>query len=83
MAYIGVDLHSDKFTADFRDKTNNDTLKSYYIDRNEIDNFRKGLNKDDYIFIEASTPTFAFIDLLKDTVKKAIVIDPFKFSKYI
>jgi transposase len=79
MAYIGVDLHSDKFTADFRDKSNKDTLKSYYIEENEINTFKKGLNKHDYIFIEASTPTFAFIDLLKDTVKNTIVIDPFKF----
>jgi transposase len=79
MAYIGVDLHSDKFTAAFRDKMNKDTLKSYYLDKYEIDNFKKSLKKDDYIFIEASTPTFAFTDLLKDTVKKTIVIDPFKF----
>jgi len=80
MAYIGVDLHSDKFTAAFRNKRNEDTLKSYYIDENEIDNFKKSLKKDDYIFIEASTPTFAFTDLLKDKVKKTIVIDPFKFK---
>jgi len=79
MAYIGVDLHSDKFTAAFRDKMNKDTLKSYYIDENEIDNFKRSLKKDDYIFLEASTPTFAFTDLLQDTVKKTIVIDPFKF----
>jgi transposase len=80
MAYIGVDLHSDKFTVAFRDKNNEDTLKSYCIDANEINNFKKSLKKDDYIFIEASTPTFAFTDLLKDTVKKTIVIDPFKFK---
>lgn len=79
MAYIGVDLHSDKFTAAFRDKMNKDILKSYYIDENEIDNFKKSLKKNDYIFLEASTPTFAFTDLLKDKVKKTIVIDPFKF----
>jgi len=79
MAYIGVDLHSDKFTVAFRDKMNKDTLKSYYIDKNEIDNFKKGLKKNDYIFLEASTPTFAFTDLLEDAVKKTIVIDPFKF----
>jgi transposase len=80
MAYIGIDLHSDKFTAAFRNKRNEDTLKSYYIDKNEIDNFKRSLKKDDYIFIEASTPTFAFTDLLKDMVKRTIVIDPFKFK---
>jgi transposase len=80
MSYIGVDLHSDKFTVAFRNKRNEDTLKSYYIDKNEIDNFKRSLKKDDYIFIEASTPTFAFTDLLKDMVKRTIVIDPFKFK---
>lgn len=78
MAYIGVDLHSDKFTAAFRDKTNKDTLKSYYM--SEYENFKRKLKKDDYVFLEASTPTFAFTDLLKDKVKKTIVIDPFKFK---
>jgi transposase len=78
MVYIGVDLHSDKFTAAFRDKTNKDTLKSYYM--SEYENFKRKLKKDDYVFLEASTPTFAFTDLLKDKVKKTIVIDPFKFK---
>jgi len=79
MAYIGVDLHSDKFTADFREKTNKDSLISYYINEYDIDRFKNQLKKDDYIFLEASTPTFAFADLIKDRVKKTIVIDPFKF----
>jgi transposase len=78
MAYIGVDLHSDKFTAAFRDKTNKDTLQSYYM--SEYEHFKRKLKKDDYVFLEASTPTFAFTDLLKDKVKKTIVIDPFKFK---
>lgn len=77
MAYIGIDLHSDKFTVAFRDKTNKDTLRSYYL--SEYENFKRELKRDDYVFLEASTPTFAFTDLLKDTVKKTIVIDPFKF----
>lgn len=79
MAYIGVDLHSDKFTAAFREKTNKDTLKSYYINKCEIDKFKSNLKKDDYIFLEASTPSFAFTDLIKDMVKKTIVVDPLQF----
>jgi transposase len=79
MAYIGVDLHSDKFTVAFRDKGNKDTLKSYYLDKGEIDKLKRDLKKDDYVFLEASTPTFACTDLSKDTVKKTIVIDPFLF----
>jgi len=79
MAYIEVDLHSDKFTAAFRNKRSEDTLKSYYLNNSEIENFKRNLKKDDYIFLEASTPTFAFTDLLKGMVKKTIVIDPLKF----
>ena len=79
MAYIGVDLHSDKFTAAFRKKINKDTLKSYYLNNIEINNFKRDLKKDDYVFLEASTPSFAFTDLIKDTVRKAMVVDPFQF----
>jgi len=79
MAYIGVDLHSDKFTVSFKDETDNNVLKSYYLNNGGIENFKKELKKEDYVFLEASTPTFAFTDMIKSAVKNTVVIDPFQF----
>lgn len=80
MAYIGIDLHTDKFTVNFKDGDKRDNLESYYLYDNEIRKFIKDLSKDDYVFIEASTPTFAFSDRIKNKVKEVIVVDPFQFK---
>jgi transposase len=78
MAYIGVDLHTDKFTAMFKDRR--ESLETYYLDPDGIRKFKNDLNEDDYIILEASTPTFSFTDIIEDKVKKAIVVDPFQFK---
>lgn len=80
MAYIGVDLHTDKFTAMFKDNKKRENLETYHINPNGIRKFKSELNENDYIFLEASTPTFSFTDLIEDKVKKAIVVDPFQFK---
>jgi transposase len=80
MAYIGVDLHKDRFTAKFKTNINKDNLESYYLNPDGIRKFKGNLKKDDYVFLEASTPTFAFSDLIKRCVKETIVVDPFQFK---
>lgn len=79
MAYIGVDLHTNRLTAHFKDRTGKGKTASYPIDDKGLDRFAEGLEKDDYVFVEASTTTFAFSDVIKDRVKKVTVIDPFQF----
>ena len=80
MVSVGVDLHSNKFTAAFNYGDDNIKLKSYYINDAEIDRFKSELNKGDYVIIEASTNTFAFSDLIEDRVEEVIIVDPFKFK---
>lgn len=79
MAYIGVDLHTNRLTAHFKNSENKAKSASYYIDDKDMNRFIEVLKKDDHVFIEASTNTFAFSDVIKDRVKKVTVIDPFQF----
>ncbi len=39
------------------------------------------LQKDDVLFLEASTSTFEFCDRIKGKVKEVIVVDPFQFKR--
>jgi transposase len=41
------------------------------------------LDTKDCVFVEASTPAFAFCDLLKDRVRQVTVIDPFQFRSIL
>jgi len=76
MGYIGIDLHTNRFTVDFK-TGEKERIVTYHL--TEIEKFIKSLNKDDYVFAEASVNTFAFMDRIKDYVKDVIVIDPFQF----
>jgi transposase len=76
MNYIGVDLHKNRFTVAYR---SNKEVKVVTYHLREMDKFISTLQKDDYVFIEATANTFAFCDRIKDYVKEVIVIDPFQF----
>jgi transposase len=76
MGYIGIDLHTNRFTVDFKTRAK-ERIVTYHL--TEIEKFIKSLSKDDYVFAEASVNTFAFMDRIKDYVKDVIVIDPFQF----
>lgn len=79
MAYIGVDLHTNRLTAYFKNGEGKGKSASYDIAEKSMNRFIEALKKDDYVFIEASTNTFTFSDVIKDRVKKVMVIDPFQF----
>jgi len=80
MVTIGIDLHSNRFTAAFNYGKDNIRLKSYYLTDTDIEKFKSELHKDDYVIIEASTNTFAFSDLIEDCVEEVIIVDPSKFK---
>ena len=79
MAYIGIDLHSNKFTSNFIEEGCLDYRESYYLDKHDMNNFTKRLSKNDCVAIEASTNTFSFYDLIKDKVKQTIIVNPLDF----
>ncbi len=80
MAYIGIDLHSNRFTCTFlKDKEKKETV-SYYLEEKDLKLFFSELKTNDFIALEASTNTFAFYDLIQDKVKQVFVVNPLEFS---
>lgn len=81
MSYIGVDLHSSKVTAHFIKEDGKEKTLSWYMKGDETEKVvEREFGKEDVVFVEASTGTFSFCDILKDKVKEVIVVDPFQFK---
>lgn len=60
MSYVGIDIHSNKFTAYFKEDGGRNRVKTYYINKENLKNFvDKDISENDYVFIEAYTNTFA------------------------
>ena len=76
MAYIGIDLHTNRFTCNFLQQDNSMITYTFNISENGLKNFFLKISKEDYVVIEASTNTFAFYDLIKEKVKEIFIVDP-------
>jgi transposase len=78
MSYIGIDLHTNSFTACRRTLQGKETLNDYAI--TSIQAFRKTLRKDDCLAVEATGNTAWFIEQITDRVKKVVVVNPYQFE---
>lgn len=76
MNYIGIDLHSNRFTCCFLSDDNKHSLSTYSLDEICLKIFLSKLTKEDFIILEASSGSFSFYDLVKDKVKKALIANP-------
>lgn len=83
MAYVGVDLHTNRFTAYFKGEAESSKTISYPITAGGFEHFVAKLEKTDHVFVEASGNTFAFSDVIKERVRKVTVIDPFRFRTVV
>jgi transposase len=76
MKFIGIDLHSDKFTVgiwDTKSETEKIILHTFYITTESLNRFYKLLDKNTYVVVEASTNAFWFHDKIADKVKECFV----------
>lgn len=76
MKFIGIDLHSDKFTVgiwDTKSETEKIILMTFYITIESLARFYKLLDKNTYVVVEASTNAFWFYDKIADKVKECFV----------
>lgn len=80
MNYIGIDLHSNRFTCCFLSQDKQDYLATYSLNETGLKHFLSKLSKDDYVLLEASSGSFSFYDLVKDKVKEVLVANPLQLS---
>jgi len=84
--FIGIDLHTDRFTCCYRDENSSVTnpkdrvIKTFELDDRGLAAFYQTLTKETYVLIEATITTFAFARLFRDQVKEIIVANTYELK---
>jgi transposase len=87
MQFIGIDLHTNRFTCCYRDEhASADTKKGQRIETFPLNTFGlaqfyKTLTPDTYVLVEATTPTFAFVRLIQPLVQEVIIANTYELKQ--
>ena len=87
MQFIGVDLHTNKFTCCYRDDGSGQEKKgkkettTFNLSGYGIAQFRQTLTPETYVLVEATITTFAFVRLIQPYVKQAIVANTYELKQ--
>jgi transposase len=82
MQFIGVDLHTNRFTCCYRDaeKGKKETA-TFELSDFGMAQFYQTLNPQTYVLVEATIPTFCFVRLIKPYVKEVIVANTYELKQ--
>ena len=76
MNFIGIDLHTNRFTCCYRDKQSSvenpaigRVIKTFDLNGQGLAAFFQTLTKDTYVLVEATITTFSFVRLFKERGK--------------
>ena len=87
MQFIGIDLHTNKFTCSFRDENTPPDAKkgqrTETFDLNDygVSKFIETLEIDSYVLLEATITTFAFVRLIKPFVKEVFIANTYELKQ--
>ena len=87
MQFIGIDLHTNKFTCCYRDESSpadgkgGKRTETFGLHGIGLAEFCQTLSPDAYVLIEATITTFAFARLIKPYVKEAIVANTYELKQ--
>ena len=87
MQFIGIDLHTNKFTCSYRDATTPADAKkgkrteTFNLSDSGLWAFYQTLTPETYVLVEATTTTFAFVRLIEPMVKEVIVANTYELKQ--
>jgi transposase len=86
MNFIGIDLHTNRFTCCYRDERLSDrpgdrVTKTFELDESGLAAFYATLTADTYVLVEATITTFSFVRLFKDKVKEVIIGNTYQLKQ--
>jgi transposase len=80
MKFIGIDLHTNCFTACSLDYDGKKSIVTFKLDSDGIEQFLKIVDLESYILVEATINSFCFVNLIKSNVKEVIVANTFELK---
>ena len=88
MNFIGIDLHTNRFTCCYRDERSpadkpaqGRITKTFALDTEGLAAFYLTLTGDTYVLVEATITTFSFIRLFKEKVKEVIIANTYELKQ--
>jgi hypothetical protein len=77
MRFIGIDLHTNRFTCCYRDESAaGKEIVSFTLDAAGIARFLWTVKEDPYVPVEATITTFAFVPPVRERVKTVVAAAP-------
>jgi len=88
MNFIGIDLHTNRFTCCYRDERSSvenpakgRVIKTFELNANGLTAFFQTLTNDTYVLVEATITTFSFVRLFKGMVKEAVIANTYELKQ--
>jgi transposase len=81
MNFIGIDLHTNKFTCCYRSIEGGKQTKTYELSANGLASFYTTLTSNTYVLLEATITTFSFVRLIQPLVKEVIVANTYELKQ--
>jgi len=88
MNFIGIDLHTNRFTCCYRDERSpadkpaqGRVTKTFELDAQGLAAFYRTLTCDTYVLVEATITTFSFVRLFKERVKEVIIANTYELKQ--
>jgi len=87
MQFIGVDLHTNKFTCSYRDEHSPPDAKkgkrteTFELTSLGLADFYRTLTPDTYVLVEATITTFSFVRLIQPLVKEVTVANTYELKQ--
>jgi transposase len=87
MTFIGIDLHTNRFTCCYRDekpsadRKDGKRTETFELTAHGLAMFYTTLTKETYVLIEASITTFSFARLIQPKVKEVIVANTYELKQ--
>jgi transposase len=87
MNFIGIDLHTNRFTCCFRtgrsrtDDPKDRVITPFDLTGEGLAAFYRSLTVDTYVLVEATITTFSFVRLFRDRVKEVIVANTYELKQ--
>jgi transposase len=87
MQFIGIDLHTNKFTCCYRDEHSSQEekegkrIETFDLNALGLASFYKTLTLNTYVLVEATNPTFTFVRLMQPLVKEVMVANTYELKQ--
>jgi len=87
MTFIGIDLHTNRFTCCYRDEhppvegKDGKRTETFALSAQGLADFYRTLTSETYVLLEATITTFSFARLIQPLVKEVIVANTYELKQ--